>query len=306
MNKTLQGTLTVSLSFILWGFFPIYWKWLEIVPARQILAHRIFWTVGFLAVIISLQHNWPKMIQVCRSWKNITFLFATSLLIAINWLTYIYGVNTNRIVETSLGYFINPLINVVLGVIVLREKMQIWQSIAVFLALCGVVILTMSYGRVPWIALTLAFSFGTYGLLRKIANIDSIIGLTIETSVLFPVTLLAFGFWHVQGELVFFDSGWDIAVLCVGTGIVTAIPLLLYTHGVPYIRYTTTGILQYFAPTLQLLVGTLIYGELFTPIHRISFGLIWAGLLIYSIVSIREYQRDTVKATAPDLEGIFK
>lgn len=290
-DKSFSSSIAVGFSFLLWGFFPIYWKIMDHVPAFQILAHRTLWSFFFLSILLTWKGSWHDFKSVLSSSKSRYLLIASSVLIATNWLVYIYGVNTDRIIETSLGYFINPLINVLLAIVILRERMNRWKTLAVLLALIGVLILTLQYGRIPWIALTLAFSFGTYGLLRKIAGVESTVGLTLETAILTPVAVLFLIYTAFKGNSSFLAIDIKTDLLCIATGVVTALPLILFTHGVRYIQYTTSGILQYIAPTLQLLVGVIIYNEPFTKTHRLSFGFIWLALLIYSTSSISAYRR---------------
>jgi len=212
-------------------------------------------------------------------------------LLAVNWLTYIWAVNTNQIVEASLGYFINPLVNICLGMIFLRERLYRWQVLSVVLAFIGVLFLTMQYGRVPWIAFTLAFSFGAYGLLRKTAKAGSMVGLLFETAILTPLALAYAITLGIQGSGAFFSIGLTTDVLLAGAGLVTAVPLLLFAHGARRIQYSTVGFLQYIAPTGQLLVGVFFYKELFTRTHAISFGFVWVAIIIYSISSFLSYKK---------------
>ncbi len=289
---------SVAASFLLWGFFPIYWKVLDHVPPLEVLAHRTIWSFLFLVVLLTLNQRWADAKSVLRAKKSRYLLMASSICIAINWLVYIYGVATSRIVETSLGYFINPLINVILAILILREKMNRWQSVAVLLAFAGVLHLTFQYGQIPWIALTLAFSFGTYGLLRKIAGVESVAGLAVETAILTPPALGFLTYLFVSGNGAFLNVSLSTDLLCAATGVVTALPLILFTHGVRSIRYTTSGILQYIAPTLQLLVGTVIYKEPFTKTHQISFSLIWLALIIYSVNSVIIFRKQQTAAVS--------
>jgi len=279
MNK---GVLYAAGAYVLWGLLPIYWKALDDVPAGQILAHRIVWSLGFVALILTVRRNWGWLRGAVRQPRVLlTFLLSGSLL-AGNWYTYIWGVNAGFIVETSLGYFINPLVNVLLGYLFLRERLRPAQWAALAVALAGVLYLTFSYGAFPWIALTLAFSFGTYGLLRKTAALNSAEGLFLETAML---SLPALGFLLLQesrGMGALGHTGTTTALLLVGAGVVTAIPLLLFAAGARRITLTTLGLLQYIAPTLQFLIGVLIYGEEFGPARMVGFGLIWLALILYT------------------------
>ena len=291
MDNTTKGTITTISAFFLWGVFPIYWKALHHVSSTQILAHRVIWSLVFILCLVSLQRRWKEARYSISLSRDIPRFLITSVLLAINWLTYIWAVNTNQIVEASLGYFINPLVNVCLGMIFLRERLYRWQVLSVVLAFIGVLFLTMHYGRVPWIAFTLAFSFGAYGLLRKTAKAGSMVGLLFETAILTPFALAYTIGLEIQGSGAFFSIGLKTDVLLAGAGMVTAIPLLLFAHGARRIQYSTVGFLQYIAPTGQLLVGVLFYKELFTRTHAISFSFVWMAIIIYSISSFLSYKK---------------
>jgi chloramphenicol-sensitive protein RarD len=291
MEDTTKGTITTISAFFLWGIFPIYWKALYHVPSTEILAHRVIWSLAFMLFLFSIQGRWKEIKSIIFISRDIPRFLFTSVLLAVNWLTYIWAVNTNQIVEASLGYFINPLVNVCLGMIFLRERLYRWQILSVMLAFIGVLFLTMQYGRVPWIAFTLAFSFGTYGLLRKTAKAGSMVGLLFETAILTPIALAYTITLGIQGSGAFFSIGLQTDVLLTGAGLVTAIPLLLFAHGARRIQYSTVGFLQYIAPTGQLLVGVFFYKELFTSTHAISFGFVWMAIIIYSISSLLSYKK---------------
>lgn len=286
MDRATIGTLTAIGAFCLWGILPIYWKALDRVPSIEILAHRIFWSLVFILLLLSIQKRWKEAKSVILIYRNVWVFLVTSSLLAANWLIYIWAVNTDQIVETSLGYFINPLVNVCLGMVFLRERLHRWQQLSVVLALTGVLLLTLRYGRVPWIALTLGFTFGIYGFLRKTAQAESMVGLLCETGILTPIALLYLLMVGVQGTGAFGPETPQTDLLLAGAGVVTAVPLLLFAHGARRIQYSTVGFLQYIAPTSQLLVGVLLYKEPFTQTHGISFGLVWAGIVIYAISSL--------------------
>jgi len=291
MEDTTKGTITTISAFFLWGIFPVYWKALQHVSSTQILAHRVIWSLVFILIVISVQRRWKEAKFSISLSRDIPRFLFTSFLLAVNWLTYIWAVNTNQIVEASLGYFINPLVNVCLGMIFLRERLYRWQVLSVVLAFIGVLFLTIQYGRVPWIAFTLAFSFGTYGLLRKTAKAGSMVGLLFETAILTPIALAYAITLGIQGSGAFFSIGLTTDVLLVGAGLVTAIPLLLFAHGARRIQYSTVGFLQYITPTGQLLVGVFFYKELFIRTHAISFGFVWVAIVIYSISSFLSYKK---------------
>ena len=269
-------------AFLIWGVFPIYWRWLDEVPALQIMAHRLAWCFVLVAGYLALRRGlrwWRPLVAQPRLLRLLT---ASAVLIALNWWLYIWAVNAGHIVETSLGYFINPLVNVVLGVLVLRERLNPRQWLAVGVAAAGVAWLTLQAGAPPWIALGLALSFGLYGLIRKVAVVESIPALGLESSILFVPALLFLVAVQVDGSGAFGRTGFAVDVLLVGSGVVTAIPLVLFAYGAQRIPYSLVGILQYIAPTLQLACGVLLYGEPFTRAQAVGFGCIWLALAIYA------------------------
>lgn len=294
MNK---GILYATGAYIIWGLLPIYWKALDDVPAGQILAHRIVWSLLFVGVVLTVRHNWAWL-RGAAARPRVLLTFAVSgTLLAINWFVYIWSVNAGFIVETSLGYFINPFVNVLLGFIVLKERLRPAQWLALSVALAGVLYLTFSYGAFPWIALTLAFSFGTYGFIRKTATLNSAEGLFLETAVLF---LPAFGFLLLQdsrGAGAFAHNGLTSTLLLMGAGVVTSVPLLLFAAGARRITMTSLGLLQYIAPTLQFLIGVLIFHEEFGMTRLIGFGLIWLALVLYSAESLWQRRLSAHAAT---------
>ncbi len=259
------------------------------VPSLQILAHRIVWSLVFVVLLLFIQRRWKEARGVLQS-RSVRVFLITGSLLAVNWLTYIWAINTNQIVETSLGYFINPLLNVCLGIVFLRERLDRWQLLSVVLAFAGVLFLTLRYGRIPWIALTLAFTFGFYGLLRKTARAESMVGLLCETGIVTPIAMTYLITVGVQGAGTFGFQGLETDVLLAGAGVVTAVPLLLFAHGARRIQYSTVGFLQYIAPTGQLLVGVLLYKEPFTRAHGVSFGLVWLAIVIYATSSVMIYR----------------
>lgn len=280
MNK---GILYAILAYGLWGFLPIYWKTIDVVPAWQILSHRIVWSFVFLMVIISVKGDSAAFRTAISSKKTIAIFAGAAVLISVNWLTYIWAVNAGFIVETSLGYFINPLVSVLLGVIFLKEKLRPMQWVPVGMAFAGVLYLTMSYGQLPWIALLLAFTFGLYGLIKKTASLNSLHGLSLETGILFLPAGFFLVFAESQGSGSLGHTGWLTGFLLVFTGVVTALPLLLFANAARRINLSTLGILQYLAPSIQFLIGVLIYGEPLTTSRLIGFAFIWVALAFYSL-----------------------
>ncbi len=278
MNK---GVLSGIGAYVLWGLFPVYWRLLHHVPAVQIIGHRIIWSFIFLIIIVSLKGRWKKFFSSVASKKVFFTFLAASVLLTVNWFVFIWGVNTERIVETSLGYFINPLFSVLLGVVFLRERLRLFQWIPVGLAATGVIYLTAEYGRIPWIAIALAFTFGLYGLVKKTAPLDPLFGLTFETALAFPFAVAYLIFTVANGTGSFPADGVATGILLAGTGVVTSIPLLLFAFSARSIPLSTVGILQYIAPTLQFILGILVYNEKFGGSDLIGFGLVWAALVIF-------------------------
>ena len=276
-----KGILYGIGAYALWGFFPIYWKFLHEVPALQVIGHRIGWSFIILVAFILLTKQWQDFRAVAFHPRTIGTYAIAGVLLSINWLVYVWGVNADFIVETSLGYFINPLLSVLLGVIFLRERLRLAQWIPVALAAIGVLYLTFVYGRLPWIALTLAFSFGIYGLVKKIAPLGSLYGLTLETAMVLPFALVYLLVMEVNGMGAFLHDGPTIDLLLAGAGIVTTIPLLMFASAAKQIPLTMVGILQYIAPTLQFLIGVFIYKEPFDHAHLIGFGIVWLALIIF-------------------------
>ncbi len=294
MNK---GLFYAAGAYVIWGLLPLYWKALGDVPAAQILAHRIVWALVVALVLVGVRGQWAWLPAVVRTPRTLLTFIATATLITINWGVYIWAVNDGHIVETSLGYFINPLVSVLLGVAVLRERLRIAQGVAVAVAAAGVLYLTFEYGSLPWIALTLAFSFGLYGLLRKTARLNSLQGFTVETVLLFVPALGFLLFQETQGQGAFLHTGPVNAALLAFSGVMTAVPLLLFADAARRIRLTTLGLLQYIAPTIQFMLGILVYHEPLSTERLVGFGIIWLALVIYSIEGIVQGRSDArVKA----------
>ncbi|MEW5721798.1 MAG: EamA family transporter RarD [Thermodesulfobacteriota bacterium] len=279
------GVLSALGAFAFWGIVPVYFKAVGPAGPSEILCHRIFWSVPFTALLLTLGRNWGGLARAVRSRRVLLTLFASAILVASNWLIFIYSVNSGQLLAASLGYFINPLINVLLGLIFLRERLRPRQILAVLLAAAGTINLTASLGTLPWISLALGFSFGFYGLLRKTVKIDSLGGLFVETSLLFPLSLAYFAYLFLDDRLAFGYAGWSLTLLLALAGVVTSAPLLAFTAGARRLRYATLGLIQYVAPTLQFLLAVLAYSEPFTRTHLITFTLIWAGLIVFMLDS---------------------
>ena len=290
MDRIIKGTVATFVAFFLWGIFPVYWKALHDVSPTQIIAHRVVWSLLFVVLLLSIQRRWREA-KPFLSFGNARIMFATAFLLGTNWLIYLWAIDTEQIVEASLGYFMNPLVNIVLGVVFLRERLFRWQKVSVVLALVGVFYLTFRYGKVPWIAFSLALTFGFYGFFRKTGRAESMIGLFFETAILTPLALIYLISLGMQGHGAFGSFGLKTDVLLAGAGAVTAVPLLLFGYGARRIQYATVGLLQYITPTFILLVAVLIYKEPFTSAHAISFGFVWSAILIYSVSSLKLYRK---------------
>lgn len=282
MAKFNKGILAAIGAYILWGLFPIYWKFLHHVPAGQILAHRISWSFVLLVVFLSVIKDWEWLGRAIRDRRTIILFTTAAILLSANWFIYIWSVNSGHVVESSLGYFINPLVYVILGVFFLRERLRKDQWIAVGLATFGVVYLTILYGRLPWIAISLAVTFGVYGLLKKIGALSSLKGLTLETATMFLPALAFLIFQEVNGQGAFGHISILTTILLVMAGPVTTIPLVLFGYGAKNIPLYMLGLAQYIAPTIQFFLGVVVYGEPFTPSQLVGFMFIWTALIIYS------------------------
>ncbi|HWQ11227.1 MAG TPA: EamA family transporter RarD [Roseiflexaceae bacterium] len=297
MNK---GIFYAAGAYIAWGLLPIYWKALHHASVFEILAHRIVWALLIALGLLAARRHWAWLGQALRSGRTLLAFAASALLLSVNWFVYIWAVNAGNIVETSLGYFINPLVNVLLGVLFLKERLRPGQGLAVAVALAGVLYLTVLYGSFPAIAVALALSFGLYGLLRKTAALGALEGFTLETLLLVPPALAYLGYREAMGAATFTFADPLTALLLVGAGGVTAAPLLLFAVGARRIQLTTLGIIQYMAPTLQFAIGVLLYGEPLSPQRLAGFVLIWIALAIYTLEgALRVRRRPSVTAPSP-------
>lgn len=288
MNK---GVLAGIGAYTLWGLFPIYWRLLEQVPATEILAHRIVWSLAFVALLLILQRDWQWIKGTIHDRRTMVVYTLAAILLSINWFTYIWAVNAGYVVEASLGYFINPLVNFMLGVIFFKEKLRGGQVAAVILAVLGVIYLTVSYGSLPWIALVLAFSFGTYGLIKKTASLESMHGFSLETAVLFLPALGFLLYRGASGVGAFMHLGTATTLLLILAGPVTSIPLLMFGYAARSIPLSMLGFIQYITPTMQFMLGVFVYNEPFPTSRLVGFSMIWLALLLYSIESVRFTRR---------------
>ena len=287
-------------AFGTWGLIPIYWKLFQTVSAPEILAHRCVWTTVFLVLLLTWQGRWPELREAARSRRTLLYCLASGLALSTNWLFFIWAVNVGRVIETSLGYFMTPLVNVLFGAIFLRERLTRWQLVSVLLALAGVLNLTLGYGKFPWVAVALCISFGIYGLLRKKSGTRAIPGLFLETTLLTPLALTYLLILQRGGASVFGPSNWPLALLLVSTGIVTGLPLVWFGHAARHLRMTTIGFLQYLAPSGSFLLGVFLYHEPFTHNHLITFSLIWAALAIFTIEALHRWHSTRDRAAVAE------
>jgi chloramphenicol-sensitive protein RarD len=290
-HHPLAGGLFAFCAFLIWGLSPIYWKALHGVGAFEIILHRVLWSFIFLMPLVFLNRQWAAFKDTLKNPQMLVILLTTSVLVGGNWLLYVWAINNGRVLQASLGYYINPLVNIFLGMLFLRERLRRAQAMAVILAAVGVLFLTLRLGVFPWVSLTLAFSFGFYGLVRKTAAVSPLVGLAVETLLL---TVPA-GIWVVhlyQAHAgAFLQSGLHTDILLVGTGILTATPLLLFNLGAKRITMASLGFIQYTAPTGMLVLGITLFGEPFTPDQAITFGLIWLALAIYSWDTVGNHKK---------------
>lgn len=295
MSTEKSGVLWAIGSYLIWGIMPVYWKSLEHVASAEILTSRIVWAfILTLAVVLLMkngQHLKEDIKTLWGSQKDFWALFAASALVSTNWFVYIWAVNHNYIVQTSLGYYINPLISVLLGIFFLKEKLSRAQQVAFLLAATGVIILTVSYGKFPWLAFTLAVTFAVYGLIKKQIKLDALRGLTIETLFIAPFAVIYYIWLFTKGNAVFLSSDIKTDILLILTGAATALPLIMYAKGVQRIPLYMAGFLQYIAPTMMLFLGVIIYKETFGKIDLLSFAFIWSALLLFTISKLIEVMK---------------
>jgi len=282
-----QGVVYGLAAYLCWGFFPVYFKAVRLVPPLEMVAHRICWSLAFLILLVAWKGAWSDMRKLLSRPKSLAALGVSTLLIATNWLVFIYAVSAGEVLQSSLGYFINPLVSVLLGFVFLGERLERAQWVSLVLAAAGVVYLAVSYGSVPWISLLLAASFGLYGLIRKSLHVEPLVGLTVETLLLAPLALSYLLVIYRGGTGIFLASSTRLDLLIPMSGVITAIPLLLFAAAAKRLRLATVGFLQYITPTLHFLLAVTVYGERFTQTHLISFLFIWSGLALYSLHAYR-------------------
>lgn len=285
-DEARNGVILAFGAYLLWGLMPLYLKQIMGVPSLQIVAHRLVWSLALIVIIVLALGRLRGIRTALRARGTFALLALSATLIANNWLLYTWAVLNGHVLEASLGYFINPLVNVALGMLFLKEKLRRVQGVAVALAACGVLVMLVAQGGAVWLSLGLALSFGLYGLVRKVVAIDALGGLAVETALLGPVAL-AWLWWSAATGVGVFGTDRTTDLLLMAGGIFTAVPLLLFAAAARRLKYTTIGLIQYVAPTLVFLQGVLLFGEKLTTVHCITFGLIWAGLVVYAIDSLR-------------------
>lgn len=296
--KNVSGFLAAAAAFVLWGVLPVYWKILDVVPAYEILCHRMFWSLLLTLGLLQLRGRMRAFGQVLKVRRNLAIYSITGLLLAVNWLLYIWAVNAGYIVEASLGYFINPLINVLFGMVFFGEKMRPLQWLALIFAFVGVVYLTVYYGKFPWIALALALCFAIYGLLHKKNDLGSLDALCLETGMLFLPAAAVLVVLGITGDGSFAQIGVAHSLLLIGAGIVTTIPLLFFGYAAKRIPLSTLGLFQYLAPSINLIIGVFIYREEFPQARFIGFSIVWGGLLLFMAENVHQRYKTRRKILA--------
>jgi len=290
-REALKGGCFALAAFGAWGLNPLYFKEIAAIPELEVLAHRIIWAVPLLAFLVYWAKSWPQVRRAVTNPKVLGILMVTTAILGLNWFLYIYTINTGQILQSSLGYYINPLVNVCLGVLILGERLNGWRLVAILLAAIGVINLAVAGDQMPWIALTLAGSFGVYGLIRKVISVASIEGLFIETALLLPLSLGYLIYLAVVGESSFINQGYRIDLLLMLAGPMTALPLIWFTSSARRLDYATLGFFQYIAPSLHFLLAVFLYDEPFGLPHMITFACIWTALAIFSIDGFRRARK---------------
>lgn len=291
MENYKQGIFFGLTAYVLWGILPVYWKALELVSPFEILSSRFMWSCVFVFLLIIFQKKWPLFAKevklVFSNVKTGAAMAAAGITISFNWGTFIWAVNNGHIVETSMGYYINPLVSILFAVVFLRERLDKMQLAAITCAFIGVASMVYSFGKIPWVSLTLAFTFALYGLLKKILPVSALTSIMLETLLITPLALVyEYSLWQ-QGVSFYASGNLQVIMMLTGAGIVTAIPLLLFTAGARLLPLKIIGFLQYISPTLTLLIGVFVYNEAFTASHLLAFGWIWAALLLFIVSQLR-------------------
>ncbi|PHM74858.1 EamA family transporter RarD [Xenorhabdus kozodoii] len=290
-QQTTKGILYALGAYLIWGLAPIYFKAIQYVPPDEIVSHRVIWSVVFMILMLTLTRHWRQVLVVIRQPKILLLLGITAFTITSNWLTYIWAVNNGHLLEASLGYFINPLVNVLFGMLFLGERFRRIQWVAVGLAFTGVLIQLWQFGSIPVIGLYLATTFAVYGLIRKKLGIDAQTGMLIETTWVFPVALIYLLFFAHSPTSNMLDNTYSLNLMLIAAGIITTVPLLFFTIATTHLRLSTLGFFQYLGPTLMFLLATLVYGEEIGPDRLITFGFIWAALILFTLDALYTQRR---------------
>ena len=290
-SEPVLGVIYAGAAFLIWGLAAVYWKELRSVPPLEIIAHRVAWSFLFLLPMIILQREWADFIGILKNPRMVLILFLSAILVGANWLLYVWAVNNNHLLQASLGYYINPLVNVVLGMVFLKERLRPPQVIAVLLATTGVLYLTVQYGQFPWIAISLAMSFGLYGLIRKVAPASSLVGLTVETLLLSLPAIGYLIYLDIQGTGSVFRVSLNLDLLLIGCAPLTAVPLLFFTAGAKRLYLSTLGLMQYIGPSGMFLLAVFYYDEPFSTAQIWTFVMIWTALAVYSTDSVLYFRR---------------
>lgn len=285
-NRKTAGVIYAIAAYIVWGILPIYWKLLDNVFPMEVLAHRIVWSLVFMCIVITVTKQWDEFKHIIKDKRQMLYIFIASIMITINYGVYIWAINSNKIIEASLGYYINPLLAVLLGIIIFKEKVNFLTGTALIVAFVGVLIKAIQYGKVPWISLSLAISFALYGAIKKSVSVSPTVGITLEVAMITPFALIYIGLRNISGVSAFNIQGASIIFLLIGSGVATAVPLLLFASGAKRIPLSLIGFTQYICPTIVLLIGIFMYNEGFTTIDMIAFGFIWLAIVIYSFSQV--------------------
>ena len=295
MENQQKGMLAALIAYTMWGLFPLYWKGLAAVESEEILASRVNWSfILTLIFVLTIKKGRLLVAEVKMLWqqpKTFWTLALAAYLIMLNWYLYIWAVNHNHILETSLGYYLNPIVSIVLGIVFFKERLSKIQVIAVVIAIIGVIIMTINYGRVPYVSLGLAFSFGIYGALKKKIKLDATRGLIVETAFVLPIALIYYSYLALTGNMSFGMVDWKLTALLIGGGAVTSIPLILFAIGAQNIPLYLVGFIQYVAPTIALIIGVFVYGETFGHTEVLAFSFIWVALVIFGVTTLLDVKK---------------
>lgn len=292
-----KGILYAVAAYAMWGVLPLFWKLLGGVPAFETLAHRIVWSLVFVALMISVGREWSKVSAILKNKRSMVYLALSAVIIGINWGVYIWSVGAGHVVDASMGYYINPLVSVLLGVAVLKERLKAAEFAALGIAAFGVAFLGIHYGSLPWVALVLASTFGLYGLFKKLANVESLAGLLVETLITAPIALLFLSSKQIEGTAVFGAAPVSRSLLLMLSGVVTGVPLLWFARATRLVELSTMGFFLYITPSLTLLIGVFVFKERFSAAHAVCFGSIWVAILVYSVSKLGLLERGSKRRT---------